>query len=180
MDVHCTCKFRYGIFSCECRCVAEQQRTLALGLQSVVWRTFGSIPGPVIFGVMFDSACIFWQEECGRRGNCWVYENKHVSERAVSIAIVGIFMNFVFSFLCWIVYPRKNAMVEQSNKNSEKVVDSSESASLELDEIGVKACNSGGMKNQTSATTLLTSMEMNEGSNTRTSTLKREETDLGE
>lgn len=91
-----------------CRCVAEQQRTLALGVQSVMWRLFGSIPGPIIFGAVFDSTCIFWQRECGRRGNCWVYENSELSERALAIGIIGVFLNFFFSFLCWLVYPRQN------------------------------------------------------------------------
>ncbi len=77
------------------RCVAEQQRALALGLQCVVWRTFGSILGPILFGGLFDSACIYWQDECGRRGNCWVYENMDLSERALSVGLIGVFLRSV-------------------------------------------------------------------------------------
>ena len=96
-----------------CRTVAEEQRTLALGLQSVIFRSFGTIPGPLIFGAIFDSACIYWQYECNRRGNCWVYDNTELSRRAVVLAIVGVAGNFIFSFLCWIAYPRGNKLKDE-------------------------------------------------------------------
>lgn len=91
-----------------CRTVAEEQRTLALGIQSVIFRLFGTFPGPIIFGAIFDSACIYWQYECNRRGNCWVYDNTQLSHRAVALAIAGVVANFLFSFLCWVAYPRGN------------------------------------------------------------------------
>jgi len=61
------------------RCVAEEQRTLALGLQFVIFRGLGTIPGPILFGIIFDSACIYWHYECSRRENCWVYDNTKLS-----------------------------------------------------------------------------------------------------
>ena len=87
-------------------CVAEQQRTLALGVQSFVFRALGSIPGPIIFGVIFDSTCLFWQFDCGRRGNCWVYDNLQLSDRALALALSGVILNFIFSFLSWLVHPK--------------------------------------------------------------------------
>ena len=78
--------------------MADEQRTLALGAQSLMFRAFGSI---------FDSACIFWQYECGRRGNCWVYDSTNLNQRALSLTISRVFLYFIFAFLCWLVYPRK-------------------------------------------------------------------------
>lgn len=92
-----------------CRCVADEQRTLALGAQSVAFRAFGSIPGPILFGAIFDSACVYWQFECSRRGNCWVYNNVHLSQRALILALLGIAANFIFSFLSWLFYPKQTA-----------------------------------------------------------------------
>ena len=89
------------------RCVAEEQRTLALGLQSIVFRMVGSIPGPLLFGAIFDSACLLWQYDCGTRGQCWVYSNPDISNRAMGLALGGAILAFVFSFLTWVVYPRK-------------------------------------------------------------------------
>ena len=82
-----------------------EQRSLALGLQSVLWRALGSIPGPIIFGVIFDASCVYWQFDCGRRGNCWVYNNNLISLRAFFITTTGVLVNFVLMLLCWIFYP---------------------------------------------------------------------------
>ena len=53
-----------------CRAVADEQRSLALGVQSVFFRLFGAIPGPFAFGAIIDSGYIYWLYECNRRGNC--------------------------------------------------------------------------------------------------------------
>ena len=87
--------------------MAEDQRTLALGLQSFVWRLCGSIPGPILFGAIFDSTCLFWQRECGRRGNCWVYNNTALSSRAVVLALLAMAGYFTAIFLSWLFYPKK-------------------------------------------------------------------------
>ena len=88
------------------RCVADEQRTFALGVQSVIFRAFGSVPGPIVFGVLFDRACIYWQEECGRRGNCWIYNNKTLATNALIAGVVGLFLSIIFSFLAWLLYPK--------------------------------------------------------------------------
>ena len=95
------------LFLSPCRCVTEDQRTLALGLQSCLWRVFGSVPGPILFGVLFDSACLFWQRDCGRRGNCWVYDNSVLSTRVMVLAVGAIVGYIFFVFLCWWLYPHQ-------------------------------------------------------------------------
>lgn len=72
------------------------------------FRVFGSIPGPIAFGAIIDSGCVYWQYECSRRGNCWVYNNGILGIRAFAIAISGLVLNLVFSVLCWIFYPPMN------------------------------------------------------------------------
>ena len=121
--------------------MADEQRTLALGVQSLVFRAFGSIPGPIVFGAIFDSACIYWQYECSRRGNCWIYNNEHLSQRAVLLALLGIVLNFIFSFLTWIFYPKKTMteraavtkvpLEESSGSHSESSSDADKTESSE-------------------------------------------------
>lgn len=106
----------YEWLSLNYRCVADEQRTLALGAQSVAFRAFGSIPGPLVFGGIFDSVCIYWQYQCNRRGNCWLYNNVHLSERAVTVAMLGIGVNFIFSVLSWLCYPKETALEKTKNK----------------------------------------------------------------
>ncbi len=87
--------------------MADEQRTLALGVQSVMFRAFGSVPGPLLFGTIFDSACIYFRHECGVQGNCWVYDNHRLSIGAIGLGAIGLTANFVFSLLAWLVFPKK-------------------------------------------------------------------------
>ena len=133
--------------------MAEEQRTLALGAQSLVFRAFGSIPGPILFGVIFDSACIYWQNECGRRGNCWVYDNFKLSRRAEGLAISGLIIFSFFSFLCWLVYPRDTPGEEKGREmeggesgnlySNEGVEDSIKKEGIELNPVLSRASQSG-------------------------------------
>ncbi|XP_077990525.1 solute carrier organic anion transporter family member 4A1-like [Glandiceps talaboti] len=61
------------------RCVPHSQRSFALGLQMIMVRIFGSIPGLVTFGTVIDRACLLWGEKCGERGSCWHYDNSQLS-----------------------------------------------------------------------------------------------------
>ena len=107
-----------------CRCVADEQRTLALGLQSLIFRAFGSIPGPIVFGVIFDSTCLFWQFDCDRRGNCWVYDNVALSNRALGLALSGVALNFSFTCLSWLLYPKSKADTSEKADKEKKGEDS--------------------------------------------------------
>ena len=83
------------------RCIADEQRSLALGLQSVFFRALGSIPGPLIFGALFDASCVYWQEECGDRGNCWVYENEDLSLQMLGVSAGIRIVSVMFAFCTW-------------------------------------------------------------------------------
>ncbi|KAM6164370.1 LOW QUALITY PROTEIN: solute carrier organic anion transporter family member 4A1 [Rhynchocyon petersi] len=61
------------------RCVYDWQRSLALGIQWLVVRTLGAIPGPIVFGWVIDKACLLWQDQCGVQGSCFVYHNSTMS-----------------------------------------------------------------------------------------------------
>ncbi|KAG8131631.1 hypothetical protein E2320_009543 [Naja naja] len=52
-------------------CVSDRQRSFALGIQWIVVRTLGSIPGPIAFGSMIDKSCLLWQSQCGEQGSCY-------------------------------------------------------------------------------------------------------------
>ena len=85
-------------------------------MQSLAFRAFGSIPGPIVFGAIFDSTCIYWQYECSRRGNCWLYDNQHLSQRALILALLGIAANFTFSLLSWLFYPKQTMEITSEKK----------------------------------------------------------------
>ena len=116
--------FSNSLINCNsplCRSVADEQRTLALGVQSVFFRVFGAVPGPIAFGAVIDSGCVYWQYECNRRGNCWVYDNHLLGYRAFAIAISGLAMTVVFYIISWIFYPPVKCLstVEPEDEDSD-------------------------------------------------------------
>ncbi|XP_004716133.1 solute carrier organic anion transporter family member 4A1 [Echinops telfairi] len=80
------------------RCVSEQQRSFALGIQWVVVRTLGSIPGPIAFGWVIDKACLLWQKQCGTQGACFLYQNAAMSRYLLATGL----LYKVLGFLCFL------------------------------------------------------------------------------
>ncbi|KAB0394819.1 hypothetical protein E2I00_019336 [Balaenoptera physalus] len=86
------------------RCVNQKQRSLALGIQCMLLRLLGTIPGPIIFGITIDSTCILWDiNECGIKGACWIYNNIKMAYMLVAISvtckIITVFFNGLAVFL---------------------------------------------------------------------------------
>lgn len=56
------------------RSVSEEERSFALGMQFVIFRLFGYIPAPILFGNLIDSTCLLWKSTCGQKGGrCLIY-----------------------------------------------------------------------------------------------------------
>jgi len=47
----------------------------------------GTIPGPLLMGVIFDSTCMLWQNDCGTQGSCMFYDNVGLSLRFMSLSL---------------------------------------------------------------------------------------------
>ena len=59
-----------------------------------------------------------------------MYDNTALSVRALALAISGVSLNFIFSFLCWLVYPKgKEPKDKQNSQDSSTQSESSESQS---------------------------------------------------
>nr|XP_039272294.1 solute carrier organic anion transporter family member 4C1-like [Styela clava] len=71
------------------RCVPDSQRSFAVGLQVFLLRTFGSIPGPLVFGVILDSTCLLWQEKsCPKElGSCYIYDSNQLAINLMSLSM---------------------------------------------------------------------------------------------
>lgn len=80
------------------RSVPDNIRSYAFGLQFAFQRSLGFIPGPIIYGWLFDTRCLVWAESCGRRGNCQFYDVHSLSYGIMLLA--GSFHgNFEIRFL---------------------------------------------------------------------------------
>lgn len=87
------------------RCVGETSKTVALGLQWVSVRLFGTIVAPIAFGFIIDRSCLKWQMLCGnQRGSCIVYENTSMSYHLYGFLMFLKTLSVVLFFFAWISY----------------------------------------------------------------------------
>ncbi|XP_062706143.1 solute carrier organic anion transporter family member 4A1 isoform X2 [Aedes albopictus] len=92
------------------RCVHDDQRSFALGIQWIKVRILGTIPAPMIFGRLIDETCILWQESCDDHGACLVYDNAFMSKYMLLLALVGKACSILFFFGAWFYYIPPKAM----------------------------------------------------------------------
>ncbi|PNF24215.1 Solute carrier organic anion transporter family member 4A1 [Cryptotermes secundus] len=88
------------------RCVQDDQRAFALGIQWIKVRLIGTIPAPMVFGALIDETCILWQESCheDENGACLVYDNEYMSRYMLALAFIGKAASLLFFFLAWWFY----------------------------------------------------------------------------
>ncbi|KAB7499821.1 hypothetical protein Anas_01195, partial [Armadillidium nasatum] len=84
--------------------VEEQDKGLAMGVTTVLISLFSFIPGPIIMGAVVDSSCIIWDNTCGQKGNCWLYDSDkfrmliHVFPAVlILISLLGDIVVFIYS-----------------------------------------------------------------------------------
>ncbi|XP_059549985.1 solute carrier organic anion transporter family member 4C1 [Myotis daubentonii] len=107
------------------RCVNQKQRSLALGIQFMMLRLLGSIPGPIIFGVTIDSTCILWDvNDCGRKGACWIYDNIRMARMLVAISVICKITTIFFNGLAVFLYNPPPLDTDVSFQNSSSVLTS--------------------------------------------------------
>ncbi len=76
------------------------QRSLSLGLQTILLRGLGTIPGPIIFGYLMDQTCLLWRnEECSTSdssGSCLVYDNWSMNVYVLAVVTTWRLVGAVF------------------------------------------------------------------------------------
>ena len=75
-----------------------------MGLQSTFIRAIGTIPGPLIVGALFDASCMHWQETCGDRGNCWIYNKEDLSLQIFCVTIGIRCLSILLAVCTWKFY----------------------------------------------------------------------------
>uniref|UniRef100_A0A3Q3IDE3 Solute carrier organic anion transporter family member n=1 Tax=Monopterus albus TaxID=43700 RepID=A0A3Q3IDE3_MONAL len=86
------------------RCVPDSQRSFGLGIQWIVVRTLGGIPGPIAFGSVIDISCLLWQDRCGEQGSCYLYHNSTMSQYTLVAGIIYKVLGAVFFLLATVLY----------------------------------------------------------------------------
>ncbi|XP_078602162.1 solute carrier organic anion transporter family member 4A1-like isoform X1 [Branchiostoma floridae x Branchiostoma japonicum] len=84
------------------RIVPGDLRSFALGVQWMITKVLGFIPGSLIFGYVIDLSCIQWEDNCGTRGSCLTYDNRQVGLNVFTVAaVVGVVAMFLYIMAYW-------------------------------------------------------------------------------
>ncbi|VDK66163.1 unnamed protein product [Anisakis simplex] len=86
------------------RVVPFQQRTLGIGVHWTFLRLLGFIPGGILFGMMIDTACLKWQEACGAKQSCLVYDPYRLSWTIMAVAVVCKLVSILAAILGYMTY----------------------------------------------------------------------------
>lgn len=107
------------------RSVGEEERSFALGMQFVIFRLFGYIPAPILFGNLIDSTCLLWKSTCGEKGGrCLLYDIEQFRYKYVGIC-AGIKILALALFLVdWWLVRRRRQLEEQATMTIGDVVGS--------------------------------------------------------
>ncbi|XP_064488441.1 solute carrier organic anion transporter family member 74D-like [Ornithodoros turicata] len=83
------------------RCVESNDKALALGLIQFAIGLFGNVPCPIIYGAVVDSACLFWEDNCGEPGACRVYDPAKFRMVFHGVTAVIMFIAFLVDAVVW-------------------------------------------------------------------------------
>uniref|UniRef100_A0A1B6FGW3 Solute carrier organic anion transporter family member n=1 Tax=Cuerna arida TaxID=1464854 RepID=A0A1B6FGW3_9HEMI len=92
------------------RSVNEEERSFALGMQFVIFRLFGYIPAPILFGNLIDSTCLLWKSTCGEKaGRCLLYDIEQFRYRYVGLCCgIKILALSLFLVDWWLIRRRRH------------------------------------------------------------------------
>jgi len=102
------------------RAVREEERSLALGLQSIILRVVGSIPGPILFGVFMDKACSLWEQTCEEQGSCLLYDNYQMAVSMVGISVTAKLISIV-CFILGYFFSRRSSIIDSTETKEDDV-----------------------------------------------------------
>ncbi|TKR72343.1 hypothetical protein L596_019811 [Steinernema carpocapsae] len=100
------------------RSVPPATRSIALGVHAFVISLLGTLPSPVIWGALIDSACLVWDKTCGKRGTCNIYDTEALRIKMhtiyVMIRIVAMFADL------YVLYHSKGLNIQEEEEDESK------------------------------------------------------------
>ena len=57
------------------------------------------LPCELSFGYIVDSTCLVWESKCGRRGNCWLYDQHQFRRIFLGISTAFMAVGSLFDFI---------------------------------------------------------------------------------
>ncbi|KAG8431381.1 hypothetical protein GDO86_018924 [Hymenochirus boettgeri] len=116
------------------RSTNPSEKSFAIGIQLMLLRTLGWLPGPVIFGSMIDSTCILWRKKCGKKTTCLYYDNNLLRQRYIGLILVFVLGALLFFIAVFVVLccKEKKTVEKGDVANSQEAHDISPQKNLEV------------------------------------------------
>lgn len=87
---------------------SQEMNSIGLGMKQFFMNAFGTIPGPILFGWIIDSTCIYWHTDQNEQSVCKIYNNKRF---AFLFGLLGVGFKtvcFILIILSLIFLKRQN------------------------------------------------------------------------
>merc|ERR1719357_1142858 len=109
------------------RSVAEEEKAFALGIQFVIFRLFGYIPSPILFGNVIDSTCLLWKSTCKGEegGRCLMYDIEAFRYKYVGVCCgIKVLSVIIFCLDWYLIKRRENEEKKQKSVAVGEIVNS--------------------------------------------------------
>ena len=86
-----------------------EDKSIALGFQTLIARSLGTVPGPIVLGYVIDQTCILWSMDLdcmNAKGSCRVYDNTYMSHSVIIMLLIWRILAAVF-FMCALHFSKK-------------------------------------------------------------------------
>lgn len=100
------------------RAVEPRDKTTAFTFTVSFLSLFALIPGPLMYGAIFDSACTVWGKKCGEKLNCFAYDTDLLRVRAGVVSAILLFFGLCCEFA--IFYYAKNLKIYDEDDDNEE------------------------------------------------------------
>ncbi|XP_006628463.2 solute carrier organic anion transporter family member 2B1 [Lepisosteus oculatus] len=101
------------------RTVPPEDKSLALGIQFMLFRVLAWMPGPVLYGSAIDTTCILWGKNCQKKTSCHYYDLDLFRHRYLGLQVffeIGAFLCFLMVFL---ILRNLKSLKEEKEKQAE-------------------------------------------------------------
>lgn len=85
----------------------------------IVYLISGNVPCPIIYGAVVDSACLFWEYNCGKQGACRVYDP--IKFRQVFHGMTALIMLAAFIVDIIVCYKAKSIQFHDEDNDNDNV-----------------------------------------------------------
>ncbi|XP_076835814.1 solute carrier organic anion transporter family member 2B1 isoform X2 [Brachyhypopomus gauderio] len=98
------------------RTVKPEDKSLALGIQFMLFRVLAFLPAPVLYGSAIDSTCILWGKKCNKNTSCNYYNLDLFRQRFLGLQTFFIVGGLVFFILSFLVLRRMDSIQQWKTK----------------------------------------------------------------